>query len=108
MAIEGHHFSAVETIGDLIQVLDRVEPQNHNLYYQLSLSLCRVCGRAPSVISQTLALIERACSLKANNPIYTTELAYQLMLQGKINDALKMYKKVFNAYSKRITNKSNL
>lgn len=98
LAVQGRHSKAVEELGDLIQLLDRGEPQNHWLYYNLSLAISRICDRSPSVLEQTITLLERACALNSATPAYITEFAYQLLLQGKINDALKMYKKVVFFY----------
>ena len=47
------------------------------------------CGRNQQVLQETYSLAERAVSLDNNNADYVTELAYELLLQGKTRDALK-------------------
>ena len=44
------------------------------------------------VLQQTYTLMERAVSLDNNNSEYITELGFQLLLQGKVKDALRCYK----------------
>ena len=50
------------------------------------------CGRNQQVLQETYSLAERAVSLDNNNADYVTELAYELLLQGKTRDALKCYR----------------
>ena len=50
------------------------------------------CGRNPMVLQQTYTLMERAVSLDNDNSDYITELGFQLLLQGKIKDAMRCYK----------------
>jgi len=40
-------------------------------------------------------LQEKATSLQNNNPAYLSELGYELLMQGRVRDALKCYQ---NAY----------
>ena len=44
------------------------------------------------VLQQTYTLMERAVSLDNNNAEYITELGFQLLLQGKVKDAMRCYK----------------
>ena len=41
---EGQYTEAAAQLGDLIQLVDRFEPKNHRLYYDLSQCFCRVVG----------------------------------------------------------------
>ena len=57
LACEGKYDEAADRIGELIQLLDRFEPTNHALYFDISLAFARMvsqCGRAtlrpPSVM----------------------------------------------------------
>ena len=50
------------------------------------------CGRNSMVLQQTYTLMERAVSLDNNNSEYITELGFQLLLQGKVKDAMRCYK----------------
>ena len=45
LAREGKYEEAGAKIGELIQLLDRFESNNHMLYYDMALSLARMVGR---------------------------------------------------------------
>jgi tetratricopeptide repeat protein 21B len=44
------------------------------------------------VLQQTYTLMERCVSLSRDNADYITELAFQLLLQDKVRDAMKCYR----------------
>lgn len=44
------------------------------------------------MLQQTYTLMERAVSLNSDNSDYITELGFQLLLQGKVKDAMRCYK----------------
>ena len=50
----GNHEEAASRISDLIQLVDRFEPKNHALYYDVALAFARLV-RDSSVTSQTLS-----------------------------------------------------
>ena len=42
LAREGNHEEAAARLGDIVQLLDRLEPKNHALYHDVSLSFARL------------------------------------------------------------------
>ena len=44
------------------------------------------------MLQQTYFLAERAVSLDGTKADYVTELGYELLLQGKVRDAMKCYR----------------
>nr|DBA19793.1 TPA: hypothetical protein GDO54_015570 [Pyxicephalus adspersus] len=93
---EGNMHEATTKLGDLINSLDRFEPLNAHLYYSMSLAFSRMCERNQLILQQTQTLVERAVSLAPHDASYATELGYQLVLQGRIKEALKWYKTAMN------------
>ncbi|XP_077996608.1 tetratricopeptide repeat protein 21B-like [Glandiceps talaboti] len=89
---EGSYDEAANKLGEVIQMLDRFEPKNPWLYYNMSQAFCRVCGRNTLVLQQTYTLMERALGLDSMNSDYATEAGYELLLQGKVRDAMKCYR----------------
>uniref|UniRef100_A0A665UEK1 Tetratricopeptide repeat domain 21B n=1 Tax=Echeneis naucrates TaxID=173247 RepID=A0A665UEK1_ECHNA len=64
-------------------------------------SLCRngdiaevnsFCGRNEKVIEQTFRMVERAFSVASGDSDFATEMGYQMVLQGRIREAMKWYK----------------
>ncbi|KAM8933514.1 LOW QUALITY PROTEIN: tetratricopeptide repeat protein 21B [Pelodytes ibericus] len=89
---EGDIHEASSKLGDLISALERFEPHNAVLYVSMSLVFSRMCVRNPLILQQTHALVERAFSLASHDATIATELGYQLILQGKVKEALKWYR----------------
>uniref|UniRef100_A0A8C6YVJ4 Tetratricopeptide repeat domain 21B n=1 Tax=Nothoprocta perdicaria TaxID=30464 RepID=A0A8C6YVJ4_NOTPE len=50
------------------------------------------CGRNQLILQHTQTLVERAFGLASDNAEFATELGYQMILQGKVKEALKWYK----------------
>ncbi|XP_070546763.1 tetratricopeptide repeat protein 21B-like [Ptychodera flava] len=89
---EGSYDEAANKLGELIQLLDRFEPKNPWLYFNMSQAFCRVCGRNTLVLQQTFTLMERALGLDNLNSEFATEAGYEMLLQGKARDAMKCYR----------------
>lgn len=50
------------------------------------------CGRNEKVIEQTFRMVERAFTVASKDSDFATELGYQMVLQGRIREAMKWYK----------------
>uniref|UniRef100_A0A8C3K4I9 Tetratricopeptide repeat protein 21B n=1 Tax=Calidris pygmaea TaxID=425635 RepID=A0A8C3K4I9_9CHAR len=79
-------------LGDLIRALDKLEPRNAQLFCKMALAFSRTCGRNQLILQHTQTLVERASDLASDNSEFATELGYQMILQGKVKEALKWYK----------------
>uniref|UniRef100_A0A8C3VGA4 Tetratricopeptide repeat protein 21B n=1 Tax=Catharus ustulatus TaxID=91951 RepID=A0A8C3VGA4_CATUS len=79
-------------LGDLIKALDRLEPRNSELFCKMALAFSRTCGRNQLILQHTQTLVQRAFDLASDNAEFATELGYQMILQGKVKEALKWYK----------------
>uniref|UniRef100_A0AAQ5ZI80 Tetratricopeptide repeat protein 21B n=1 Tax=Amphiprion ocellaris TaxID=80972 RepID=A0AAQ5ZI80_AMPOC len=88
---DGDITESVKQLSNLISSLDILEPHNPELYYKMSLAFTRVCGRNEKVIEQTLRMVERAFSVASGDSDLATELGYQMVLQGRIREAMKWY-----------------
>ncbi|XP_042192463.1 tetratricopeptide repeat protein 21B [Callorhinchus milii] len=89
---EGNVKEAANRLGDLIGIMDRFEPHNPELFSKLALVFSRTCGRNQMILQQTYTLVERAFRLASHDSELANELGYQMVLQGKIKDAVKWYK----------------
>ena len=84
---EARYALASSRISELIDVLNRSEPQNAPLYYRIARNFSRLSGRNPEVLQHTLKLMERACKLANSTGSFAAELGYQHMLAGDIQAA---------------------
>ncbi|XP_068876877.1 tetratricopeptide repeat protein 21B isoform X2 [Aphelocoma coerulescens] len=89
---EGNISEASARLGDLIKALDRLEPHNSELFCKMALAFSRTCGRNQLILQHTQTLVEKAFDLASDNAEFATELGYQMILQGKMKEALKWYK----------------
>ncbi|XP_040004915.1 tetratricopeptide repeat protein 21B isoform X1 [Xiphias gladius] len=89
---DGDITESVKQLSNLISNLDILEPHNPELFYRMSLAFTRVCGRNEKVIEQTFRMVERAFSVASGDSDLATELGYQMILQGRIKEAMKWYK----------------
>ncbi|XP_030344690.1 tetratricopeptide repeat protein 21B isoform X2 [Strigops habroptila] len=89
---EGNISEASTRLRDLIKALDRLEPHNSQLFCKMALAFSRTCGRDQLILQHTQTLVERAFDLASDNAEFATELGYQMILQGKVKEALKWYK----------------
>ncbi|XP_041858520.1 tetratricopeptide repeat protein 21B isoform X2 [Melanotaenia boesemani] len=89
---DGDITEAVKQLSNLISSLEMLEPHNPELFYRMSLAFTRVCGRNEKVIEQTFRMVERAFSVASDEPDLATELGYQMLLRGRIKEAMKWYK----------------
>ncbi|XP_023978025.1 tetratricopeptide repeat protein 21B isoform X5 [Physeter macrocephalus] len=89
---EGDIEKAATKLENLGNALDAMEPQNAQLFYNITIAFSRTCGRSQLILQKTQTLLERAFSLTPQQSEFATELGYQMILQGKVKEALKWYK----------------
>ncbi|XP_015214562.1 tetratricopeptide repeat protein 21B isoform X1 [Lepisosteus oculatus] len=89
---EGDVNECLNHLTNLVGNLERHEPNNYELFYRMSLAFTRVCGRNEKILLQMHTLVERAFSMAPGDAELATELGYQLVLWGKIKEAVKWYK----------------
>uniref|UniRef100_A0A672KY32 Tetratricopeptide repeat protein 21B-like n=1 Tax=Sinocyclocheilus grahami TaxID=75366 RepID=A0A672KY32_SINGR len=89
---EGDVGECVNQLSNLISNLDIQEPNNPELFYRMSLAFTRVCGRAEKVLQHTHRMVERAFAQASSDSELATEMGYQLVLLGRVKEAMKWYK----------------
>uniref|UniRef100_A0A8D3AN31 Tetratricopeptide repeat domain 21B n=1 Tax=Scophthalmus maximus TaxID=52904 RepID=A0A8D3AN31_SCOMX len=72
----------ITELSNLTSSLDILEPHNPELFYRMSLAFTRVVRRFFTVLSKFLILQDSDLA---------TELGYQMVLQGRIKEAMKWY-----------------
>eukprot|EP00117_Sycon_ciliatum_P031489 scpid31598/ scgid0318/ Tetratricopeptide repeat protein 21B len=87
-------------LSELLEAIDRYEPRNHRLYYDVSRVFSRVACGNQLILQQTSALLERARSLQPAAPDFVIESANQVLMSTGKNrsplEALKLYKEAMN------------
>ncbi|XP_075778960.1 tetratricopeptide repeat protein 21A isoform X4 [Pelodiscus sinensis] len=79
---------------DFIHSLETKEPQNADLHLRKILVVSRLCGKNQQILQLIYGFIEHSYTkLKSSDACFANELGYQLILQGKWQDASVWYKK---------------
>ncbi|XP_051872097.1 tetratricopeptide repeat protein 21B-like [Pristis pectinata] len=78
-------------VKELINALEKREPQNPKLHHRVAVILSRMCGRNQTILDQVYNLVERAFYMDPTDSQIATELGYQLILQEKPWLAVKQY-----------------
>ncbi|XP_048050611.1 tetratricopeptide repeat protein 21B isoform X1 [Megalobrama amblycephala] len=89
---EGDVAESVNQLSNLISNLDIQEPNNPEIFYRMSLAFTRVCGRAEKILQHTHRMVERAFTQASGDSELATEMGYQLVLLGRVKEAMKWYK----------------
>ncbi|XP_006153641.1 tetratricopeptide repeat protein 21B isoform X1 [Tupaia chinensis] len=89
---EGDIEKATSKLELLRNALDAMEPQNAQLFCKVTLAFTRTCGRSQLILQKVQTLLERAFSLAPQQSEFAAELGYQMILQGKVKEAMKWYK----------------
>ncbi|KAM5280322.1 tetratricopeptide repeat protein 21B [Ctenodactylus gundi] len=88
---EGNIEKAITRLENLGNALDAMEPQNAQLFYKITIAFTRTCGRNPLILQKLQVLLEKALSLTPQQSEFAAEIGYQMILQGKIKEAMSWY-----------------
>jgi len=89
---EGAGLRAVSRLQGLLDALARQEPRNARLHYDISRVFARLSGRAPTLLSVTLAMLDVAVKADPDCAVYACELGAQRLLAGDLAGAAAAYR----------------
>ena len=92
LVVSGNYMQISGRIAKLVQALEKREPKNAGLFYEVARPLARLAGRRDFVLKHTVAMLEKAVVLDGRNSAVLTELGYQRMLVGDIEGAKQAYR----------------
>lgn len=79
-------------LSELVEVLFEEEPRNAHLCYQTSTLFARFSFRSGPILNICQQLLKKAMDLEPANAEYMTEIGYQQLLQGNIDEANRAFK----------------
>ncbi|XP_077436389.1 tetratricopeptide repeat protein 21B-like isoform X2 [Vanacampus margaritifer] len=103
LCITGDIIESTKHLSNLIKSLDMKEPHNPELAYKMSLTFSRVCGRNGLVLEQVFIMVEKAFGVTQETADLAAELGYIMVLQGRIKEAMKWYKKAMTLNEMSLT-----
>jgi tetratricopeptide (TPR) repeat protein len=80
-----------EKLDELISAMKYYEPNNAELFYNMSRLFSRYCGRREQVIQKTTQMLEEAVALQPDNADFKSEIAHQKAMLGDYQDAYGVY-----------------
>uniref|UniRef100_A0AAV2JXT5 Tetratricopeptide repeat protein 21B n=1 Tax=Knipowitschia caucasica TaxID=637954 RepID=A0AAV2JXT5_KNICA len=100
---DGDISESLKLLSNLTTSLDILEPRNSELFYRMSLAFARLCGRNEKILEQTFKMVEKAFSVGSGDADFATEMGFQMLLQGKIKEAMKWYKNAMSLDETSVT-----
>ncbi len=82
---------AVQRIGELRSAVEKNEPKNAQLYYDLSRMVARLANRRTQLLQVSHDLLNRAIKEEPVNSLFLTESAYQMSLMAEYESAQTLY-----------------
>jgi tetratricopeptide repeat protein 21B len=89
---EGNYKEASLSLRRFYSEMEKSEPKNAELFLESAQLFSRVCGRNETILAETYRFSEKAAQLDPTSADFMTELGYQCLLQGRIKDALRLYR----------------
>ncbi|XP_069686948.1 tetratricopeptide repeat protein 21B-like [Periplaneta americana] len=89
---EGNYDEGSLSLRRFFSEIEKSEPKNAELFAENARLFSRVCGRNAAILAETYRFAEKAAQLDPTSADLMTELGYQCLLQGKIKEAVRLYR----------------
>ena len=89
---DGKIDETVECLKTLYKALDKHEPSNSEIYYEIAQLFSKCSGRNVKILSETYRFAEKSNILAPTNSKYLTELGFQSILLKNHKNAVKFFR----------------
>lgn len=89
---DGKIEESAEILSTLYKALEKHEPNNSEIYYEIAQLFARCCGRNTKILTETYRFSEKTLILAPNNSNYLTELGFQSILNKQFKNAVKFFR----------------
>lgn len=89
---DGNVEETIECLQTLYKALEKVEPSNSEIYYEIAQLFSKCSGRNPKILMETFKFAEKATVLSPANANYLTELGFQSVLLKQLKNAVKYFR----------------
>lgn len=89
---DGKVEESVECLKSLYKALEKHEPSNSEIYYEIAQLFSKCCGRNPKILAETYRFAEKSNTLAPTNSNYLTELGFQSVLLKQLKNAVKFFR----------------
>jgi len=91
LAQDGNLELGLEKLKFLYGTLDKLEPNNPELFYKCAQLFSRISGRDPDILKVTLSMIDKALKIKPLEADFAVEKAYHFLMMGDTQGAVNQY-----------------
>lgn len=89
---DGKIDESVDCLQKLFKALDKHEPSNSEIYYEIAQLFSKCCGRNPKILAETYRFAEKSNTLAPSNSNYLTELGFESVLLKNLKNAVKFFR----------------
>lgn len=89
---DGKVEESVECLQTLYKALEKHEPSNSEIYYEIAQLFSKCCGRNPKILAETYRFAEKSNTLAPTNSNYLTELGFHSVLLKQLKNAVKFFR----------------
>ncbi|KAG5681783.1 hypothetical protein PVAND_011191 [Polypedilum vanderplanki] len=89
---DGKIDESAEELSALYKALEKHEPSNSEIYYEIAQLFSRCCGRNQKILAETYRFIEKSNTLAPANANYLTELGFHCLLLKQYKNAVKFFR----------------
>lgn len=89
---DGKIEETIECLQALYKALERHEPSNSEIYYEIAQLFSKCCGRNQKILAETYRFAEKSNTLAPSNSNYLTELGFHSVLLKQLKNAAKFFR----------------
>lgn len=89
---DGKIEETIECLQALYKALERHEPSNSEIYYEIAQLFSKCCGRNQKILAETYRFAEKSNTLAPSNSNYLTELGFHSVLLKQLKNAVKFFR----------------
>ena len=83
----------LEKLDELVEAMKHNEPNNAELFYNMSRLFARYCGRREAILQKTLRMLDEAVALQPENADFHSEIAHQKCMLGEYSEGYQIYQR---------------
>lgn len=89
---DGKVDETIECLQTLYKALEKHEPSNSEIYYEMAQLFSKCCGRNQKILAETYRFAEKSNTLAPTSSNYLTELGFHSVLLKQLKNAVKFFR----------------
>ena len=89
---DGKMDESAESLRKLFKALEKFEPTNSEIYYEIAQLFSRCSSRNPQILTETYHFAEKSNTLVPSNANYLIELGFECIFMKQAKNAVKFFR----------------